>query len=305
VTPLLFMAAVAAGAGGVLAAAALAGDDEPATTIAAGTTTVPVAAGPALPAGYSPLGEGYGARVERVLLRPDAALITLSMAVDEDHDPAETMGHQGGQWALEFPDGTTVRSTGVVFDPVARGTATILFPPLEQDPAGAVLQLLMAAELHAASFTASAAGPLAALPTAGSLSVAMSPATFSLEGAGTLHLGSLFLEAGGGSLSWTVEGAGITAHVNPFVVLEGAATTVMLVPDDPFWDFRNRLLSDPPPSLALSGEVALGPLDPTTTDPGPGFTVTLSFVATWATTAGAEATIPIGDAVITEVGGLG
>jgi hypothetical protein len=306
VTPFLFIAAVAAGAGGVLAAAALTGAGEPpATTTAAATTTAPVPIGPALPAGYSPLGEGYGARVERVLLRPDAAFVTLSLAVDENHDPAETLGHQGGQWALEFPDGTTVRSTGVAFDPVARAAFTIAFPPLEQDPSGAVLQLLMSAELHSETFTAAAAGTMAVLPAEGAFGFSVNPSTFRLEGGGTLHLGSLFLEVGGGSLSWTLEGAGIAAHIDPSVVLEGAATTVMLLPNDPFWDFRNRMLSNPPPDLGLSGEVALQPLDLTTTDPGPDFTVTVSFVVTWATTTGAEAAIPIGNAVITEVGGLG
>ena len=220
----------------------------PATTIAATTTTTaPAPPGPALPAGYYPVGEGFGARVERVLVRPDAVFVSLTLAVDEEHDPADTTGHQGGQWLLEFPDGSSVRSSAVVFDPVARAAATIVFPAFDQDPALATLRLLSAQELHTASFSATVAGTVAALPAAGTLELTLQPATFALDGGGTLRLGTLSLAAGGGALDWTVEGAGITAHVSPGVALEGPNGTVLLILDDPFFEFRNRVLSDPAP----------------------------------------------------------
>jgi hypothetical protein len=299
---LVFMLAAGVGAGLTVAGAALAGGSAPAvTTTVPTTTTVAVALGPALPTGYYPIGEGFGARVERVLVRADAVFVSLSLAVDEDHDPADTTGHQGGQWQLEFPDGSTVRSAGVAFDPVARAAATIAFPAFDQDPTQATLHLLSAEELHTATYSSTVAGTVAALPATGTLELAPQPATFPLDGGGTLRLGTLSLEAGGGHLEWTVEGTGITAHVNPGVAMEGLNGTVMLVLDDPFFQFRNRTLSSPPPTLATSGTAALVPLDTTRQDPGAAFTVTLSFEVTWATPLAADATLPVAGAQVVDV----
>ena len=301
---LLFVAAAAAGAGLTVAGAALLGGEEtPATTIAASTTTTaPVPAGPALPAGYYPVGEGFGARVERVLVRPDAVFVSLTLAVDEEHDPAVTAGHQGGQWLLEFPDGSSVRSTTVLFDPVARAAATIVFPAFDEDPAAATLRLLSAQELHTASFSATVPGTVAALPAAGTLELVLQPATFALDGGGTVRLGTLELAAGAGALDWTVEGATITAHASLAIALEGPNGTVLLVMDDPFFDFRNRVLSDPPPALAAEGRAGLIPIDRTNLDPGAGFTVTVALEVTWATPLAADATLPLQGATIVEVG---
>jgi hypothetical protein len=248
------------------------------------------------------VGEGFGARVERVLVRPDAVFVSLTLAVDEEHDPAETIGHQGGQWLLEFPDGSSLRSTAVVFDPVARAAATIVFPAFDQDPAAATLRLLSAQELHTASFSATVPGTVAALPTAGTLALVLQPATFALEGAGTLRLGTLELAAGEGALDWTVEGAGITGHASLGIALEGPNGTVLLVMDDPFFDFRNRVLSEPPPALAAGGRADLIPIDRTSLDPGAGFTVTVALEVTWATPLAADATLPLQGATIIEVG---
>jgi hypothetical protein len=302
---LLFLAAAAAGAGLTVAGAALLGGEEPAATTIAGattSTTAPAPAGPALPAGYYPVGEGFGARVERVLVRPDAVFVSLTLTVDEEHDPAETIGHQGGRWLLEFPDGSSVGSTTVVFDPVARAAATIVFPAFDQDPAAATLRLLSAQELHTASFSATVPGTVAALPAAGTLELVLQPATFALDGSGTLRLGTLELAAGEGALDWTVEGAEITAHANLGIALEGPNGTVLLVMDDPFFDFRNRVLSDPPPALATEGRADLIPIDRTNLDPGAGFTVAVALEVTWATPLAADATLPLQGAEIVEVG---
>ena len=301
---LLFLAAAAAGAGLTVAGAALLGGEKtPATTIAAPTTTTaPAPAGPALPAGYYPVGEGFGARVERVLVRPDAVFVSLTLTVDEEHDPAETIGHQGGQWLLEFPDGSSVRSSTVVFDPVARAAATIVFPAFDQDPAAATLRLLSARELHTASFSATVPGTVAALPPAGTLELTLQPSTFALDGGGTLRLGTLELAVDGGALDWTVEDAAITADANLGIALEGPNGTVLLVMDDPFFDFRNRVLSDPPPALAADGRADLIPIDRTNLDPGAGFTVTVALEVTWATPLAADATLPLQGATIIEVG---
>jgi len=302
VAVLIFVLAAAAGAGLTVAGAALAGGGEPpATTAAPTTTTVAVASGPALPAGYYPVGEGFGARVERVLVRSDAVYVSLSLAVDEDHDPADTTGHQGGRWQLEFPDGSTVRSTAVVFDPVARAAATIVFPTFDQDPAQATLHLLSAEELHTATYSSTVAGTVAALPATGTLDLAPEPATFTLSGDGTLRLGTLSLTASGGTLDWTVEGTGITAHVTPSVVMEGPNGSVLLILDDPFFQFRNRTLSNPPPALATSGRAVLIPLDVSHQDPGADFTVTLSFEVTWATPLAADANLPLAGAQVVDV----
>ncbi len=300
---LVFLLAAGTGAGLTMAGAALAGGGEPATTTIAPTTTttVAVASGPALPAGYYPVGDGFGARVERVLVRADAVLVTLSMAVDEDHDPADTAGHQGGLWQLEFPDGSTVRSTAVVFDPVARAAATIVFPAFEQEPAQATLHLLSAQELHTATYSSTIAGTVAALPATGALDLAPDTAAFALDGGGTLRLGTLSLAASGGALDWTVEGAGITAQVTPSVVMEGPDGTVLLILDDPFFPFRNRTLSNPPPALAGGGRAALIPLDVALQDPGAGFTVTLNLQVTWATPLAADATLPLAGAQVVDV----
>jgi hypothetical protein len=300
---LLFLAAAAAGAGLTVAGAALLGGEETsATTVAATTTAAPLPAGPALPAGYYPVGEGFGARVERVLVRPDAVLVSLTLAVDEEHDPADTAGHQGGRWLLEFPDGSSVRSSTVVFDPVARAAATIVFPAFDQDPAAATLRLLSAQELHTASFSATVPGTVAALPPAGTLELTLQPAAFALDGDGTMRLGTLFLAADGGRLDWTVEGDGITAHLSPGVALEGPNGTVILIPEDPFFDFRNRVLSDPPPALAAAGRVNLRPVDLTNLDPGADFTVTVALQVIWATPLVADAALPLQGATIVEVG---
>jgi len=72
--------------------------------------------------------------------------------------------------------------------------------------------------------------------------------------------------------------------------------------DDPFFDFRNRVLSDPPPALAAAGRVNLRPVDLTSLDPGADFTVTVALNVTWATPAAADATLPLQGAAIVEVG---
>jgi hypothetical protein len=306
VAVLIFLLAAAAGAGLTAAGAALARGEEAATTTAAPTTTtIPVASGPALPAGYYPIGEGFGARVERVLIRADAAFVSLSLAVDEDHDPADTTGHQGGRWQLEFPDGSTVASTAVVFDPVARAAATIVFPTFEQDPARATLHLLSAQELHAATYSSTIAGTIAALPATGTLDLIPDATTFGLDGGGTLHLGTLSLAASGGTLDWTVEGTGITAHLTPAVALEGPNGSVLLILDDPFFELRNRTLSNPPPALATAGRSVLIPLDVTRQDPGADFTVTLNFAVTWATPLAADAALPLAGAQVVDLTAAG
>ena len=299
----IFLVAAALGAGLTVAGAALAGGDEPAATtiITTTTTTTAGASGPALPAGYYPVGEGFGARVERVLRRADAVLVTLSFAVDEEHDPTATIGHQGGQWQLEFPDGSTVRSTAVAFDPIARAAATIVFPFFPQDPAQATLHLLAAQELHTAVHSANVAGTIAALPATGTVDLAPGPATFALDGGGTLRLGTLSLTASGGALDWTVEGAGITAHVRPGVALEGPNGTVLFILDDPFFQFRNRVLSEPPPTLATAGPAPLVPLDVIRRDPGADFTVTVNFEVTWATPLPADAMLPLAGAEVVDL----
>jgi len=308
-TVLIFLAAAAVGAGLTVAGAALAGGKAappfsgPIDVVV--TTSAPVASGPALPAGYCPVGEGFGARVERVLVRPDIVLVSLTLAVDEAHDPAATAGHEGGQWVLEFPDGSSVRSSAVVFDPVARAAATIVFPAFDQDPTLATLRLLSAQELHTALFTATVAGTVAALPAEGTLELVLQPASFPLDGGGTLRLGPFALSAGGGTLDWTVDGEGITGHVNPGVALEGPNGMVMLVLDDPFFDDRNRVLSNPPPVLAAAGRATLIPLDVTRLDPGADFTVTVTLEVTWATPLAADAALPLEGAPIVEVGASG
>ena len=107
-----------------------------------------------------------------------------------------------------------------------------------------------------------------------------------------MRLGTLSLTASGGALDWTVEGAGITAHVRPGVALEGPNGTVLFILDDPFFQFRNRVLSEPPPTLATAGPAALVPLDVIRRDPGADFTVTVNFEVTWATPLPADATAP-------------
>jgi len=302
---LLFLAAAAAGAGLTVAGASLVrGEAAPATTAAA-TTTAPPPSGPALPVGYYPLGEGFGARVERILQRPDAVFVTLSLAVDEAQDPAATTGHQGGQWLLEFPDGTSVRSSGVAFDPVARGTATIAFPAFDHDLNGATLRLVAVEDLRTATFSATVAGTVAALPTEGTLRFALGPATFALDGGGTLRVGPLDLGPTGASLEWAVEGTGVAGHVDPAIVLEGPAATVVLIRNDPFSPYRNQVLSIPPPTLGASGRANLISLDPTHQDPGAGFTVAATFQVTWSISTPADAALPLDGAPIVAVGATG
>jgi hypothetical protein len=301
---LSFLAAAGLGAGATAGIAVLADGGPATTTTEATTTTGPAASGPALPAGYRALGDGFGARVERVLLRPDAAFVTISLAVDEEHDPAETGGLQGGHWQLEFPDGSSVRSTGVAFDPVARAAATIAFPPLDADPAGATLRLIESAVLHGETLSATVSGTVPALPAEGTLDLTLAPAAFTLDGGGTLSA-ALELGSSGGTLSWSLEGEKMAGHVTPAVVLEGPSATVLLVAVDPFFSFHNRMLSLPPPDLAAEGRVALTPLDVTHPDPGAGFTVTATFEVTWATWVPSDAELPLDGAVVEDLGGTG
>ncbi|MBN2112820.1 MAG: hypothetical protein JW785_01695 [Acidimicrobiia bacterium] len=298
----LFLAAALAGTGFTVLGYRLAASNEGGAAASAPTTaaTATTAAGPVLPAGYQPLGEGYGARVERILLRPDAAFVSLTFSVDAEHDPTETLGHQGGQWLLEFPDGTTLQSSAVVFDPVARAAATIAFPPFDSDPASATLRLVSVEEIHTAEFSAAGAGSEPALPEDGGMSLTLEPATFALEGGGTLRLGALTLERGAGALEWTVEGGGGKAYVNPTVTLEGT-TEVALILHDPFFDLRSRALSDPPPPLAAAGRAELIPLNPTVTDPGGLFRVTLRFEATWTTSSPAAAVFTLAGADVVDL----
>lgn len=298
---LILAVAAAAGAGLTVLVSSQADGAAPTTTTAATVTTLP---GPALPAGYRPVGEGYGARVERILQRSDGVFITISLAVDADHDPAKTASHQGGDWLLEFPDGTTVPSSSVVFDPVARAAATIVFPAVDRNPAEATLRLVAAAELHQASLTATVTGSVPALPVTGSLSLEPDPAAFDLQGAATLRLTALTLSAGRGSVEWTIEGGEVTAHVEPVLTLTGGAT-VHLARQDPFFGFRNRMLSIPPPPLAAAGRVELVPVYATSADPGIDFTVTAALEVTWATLAPAEAALPLEAVLLVDVRATG
>jgi hypothetical protein len=318
----IFLVAAAAGAGLTVAGAALAGGST-ATTVASTTTTTttaPIASGPALPPGYYPLGEGFGARVERVLMQPGATLVTISFALDEDHMPAEgtphlspaidgdsavTRGHQGGQWVLEFPDGDTVSSLGVSFDPIAPGTATITFPPSAHDPSLGVLRLVSAFELHTATFSVSVPGTLAALPPVGTMAVELAQTTFSLDDDGTLLVGSLSLGLADAYLEWSVEGDALTAHVSPLVTLESPTTAVSLILADPFAPFRNRIVSAPLPPLATAGRADLVALDPTHRDPGTDFTVTVDLLVEWGVTGPADATIPVAGAVVVDAADAG
>ena len=299
---LLFLAATAAGAGLTVAGASLVrGEAAPATAPSATTTSAATLSGPALPAGYYPLGEGFGARVERILQRPDAVFVTLSLAVDDEHDPAATTGHQGGQWLLEFPDGTSVRSSGVAFDPVARAAATIAFPPFDHDLEGATLRLVAIEGFHTATFSAAVAGTVAALPTEGTLRLALEPAGFALDGDGTLHVGPLDLGLTIAGLEWAVEGPGVAGHIDPAIVINGPGAIFRLIPSDPFSSHRERV-SIPPPTLGASGRVDLIPDNPPRHDPGLDFTVEATFQVTWSTSTPADAALPLDGAQIVTVG---
>ncbi|MDX1450785.1 MAG: hypothetical protein R3246_17175, partial [Acidimicrobiia bacterium] len=108
------------------------GDDEPAptsaaaptTTIAPTTTTAPPGA---LPPGYTQAGL-YGIRVERILVRSDAVLVTVSSVVPNSLDGALSSPFEGGRWALELADGTVLESTAQAVDATVPGFVTVRFP---------------------------------------------------------------------------------------------------------------------------------------------------------------------------------
>ena len=303
---LLFLAAAAAGAGLTVAGASLVGGEAaPATTTSATTTSAATPSGPALPAGYYPLGEGFGARVERILQRPDAVFVTLSLAVDDEHDPAATTGHQGGQWLLEFPDGTSVRSSGVAFDPVARAAATIAFPPSTTTWTEPPCAWWPSRTSTRRPFSATVAGTVAALPTEGTLRLALEPAGFALDGGGTLRVGPLDLGPTSAGLEWTVEGTGVAGFVDPELAIDGPGAIFSLIRNDPFSSYigtgccRSRRPLSPPPA----GRPHLPRSHPPR--PGPRLHRDGHLLVTWSTSTPADATLPLDGAQIVIVGAIG
>jgi len=108
------------------------------------------------------------------------------------------------------------------------------------------------------------------------------------------------LTPAGAELPWSVTGDAVTAAISPVAALEGADVTVLLVPEDPFAPFRNRMLSIPFPTLGTAGSIVLVPDQPTVRDPGADFTVTVFFEVTWGIiTAAAD---PTADAVLPVAG---
>ncbi|MDX1449580.1 MAG: hypothetical protein R3246_11020 [Acidimicrobiia bacterium] len=130
--PWIVAAVLAGGALAYLGYLAAGGGDEPAptsvatpTTTAAPTTTIAPAG--ALPPGYTQAGL-YGVRVERILLRTDTILVTVSSVVPNTLDGAVSSPFEGGRWALELADGSILESTAQAVDATVPGFVTVRFP---------------------------------------------------------------------------------------------------------------------------------------------------------------------------------
>jgi hypothetical protein len=283
------------------------------TTTELTTTTTTIATQPeaVLPTGYTPVGERLGMKVERILVRSDAVFVSLSTVVPNTLAPAESSGYQGGAWSLVLTDGRRVDSVGESTDVLAPGFVSVQFPADAYGAADiASLELVAVAQRASQDVDARTTEPFT-IPTDGStVTVPLTPTTFTLDAGVDLVFTDLQVSASGGSMSWSLTGTAGEAGALVYPYLEfddeaGAPEIPTVLTDNPtFGYFFAQWISTLPPRP--EGEILY---DPPGVGPNLTFTTDVALTAVfhatvgWAVYSPAAVDIPIGDdVVVTELG---
>lgn len=316
------VAGVVAGALALALGYLVGGDDEPA---AATTTTEPpstttnappsTTAIPAFPAGYTPIDDGRLAlRVERILARPDAVLVSVSSVVPSGVAGEESAGFQGGRWALDLADGRSITSNMESTAAASPGFVTIEFATDDYGVEDIVaLRITGIANRYSEELSSGSAGSFT-LPGDGSPNeVALTPDTFVLDAGVSLAITSFSLDLTTGALAWELQGSepDSLGAVGPELLLVEASTGTE-VPTVASGDFGGFVFNpgfsffeDVP--LSRQGEVAFEPFDPGSGAPGfasdTEYTADISLIVTWVVYSSVDTGIPIEDVPVAEVEG--
>jgi hypothetical protein len=312
-----FIAAMALGALVVFAGYSLARVGEPAATQDPTTTTTTTTTEPAdpeaarLPAGYVPVDERFGARVERVLARPDGLFVTISTVVVAGIDPSMSAPFPGGTWDLVLTDGTRSPSVEESTAGSTPGYTTIRFDPGDLDPEMlASIEYTGVAHHMFESLSATGAAPVM-LPADGSeVPVDLDGDGHRLGEGATLVLEDLVMSVDGGSMSWRLDGhGGSTATVGlwGWALVDGVEIARLDVRsgDDPFFiggfgffdgSITSRVARE-------GGELLIQVTDGSRLPDGVEATFEFHGDLIWVSYTPTSVTIPIGNAPVVVVGG--
>jgi hypothetical protein len=284
----------------------LAQPETPATTTVATTTTTiaqETGAPGELPEGYVAVGDRLGMRIERILQRSDGVFITVTTVVKNSLDPDTTTGFQGGVWTMVLADGRRITSTNESFDPLARGTVSIHFPPDGIVPEDIeTLELNGLADRLTTVIDDETVEPvlLGEDPT----DLALVDGGYDIDAGVVLSVDSFNLSTESGLLEWSVESDALAfASVVPELTLTDPAGTEILmttrVQTTGFRFFHPSVASTP---LTADGVDAFDPPNPGALDAGP-WTASLALQVTWATYDPILVNLPVDDVPIAVITG--
>jgi hypothetical protein len=276
-------------------------------TSVSGTTVPPADAAPptGLPAGYEPVDERLGMRVERILKREDGIFVTITTVTHNSLDPEETSGFQGGSWAMVLEDGTRIESTVDAMDALAQGVVTVVFPPGD-DATGDIAAIELTGLAHRTSLSLSATSDtIDALPEDGSdIALVLTPNRFDIDAGVSIVLDELTLSTTGGELTWTLDAeVPAAARLDPALRLlrtdetETAFTTRIQTSSQSFFH-----PSAPAPILGDGGISTFAPAEDGATAAAPGFAASVEMQVTWAVYTPVTATLPVDGAIVAVVG---
>ncbi len=265
------------------------------------TSTEPVVAPPAdidaFPPGYVAVNDRSAVRVERVLLRPDEAIVSMTVAVRRGLDPEATAGFWGGTWELLTGDGVAIPSEAEAFDPLAKGAFSVRFPGS-----------FTANDLEGIRLTGEALRTTMALET----SMADQPLPFAepesdrfdLDGSVDLVIDTIDLQLEGGLIEWRFEGDDrVRGSVLPTVSLWTPTTPSGfpgVMPVRHFSTIASVFGTTVPAPFPLRGDMLV--LDPTEiSEPGSINRIEIDWAVTWFNYIDADVEIALGDAPVVVV----
>lgn len=291
--------------GGYLVAA---DDPAPTTTTLAPTTTTTtaVATGPILPEGYLAVDERIGMRVERVLVRPEEVLVTVSSVVPAGLAPTETSGFPGGRWDLVLADGRRITSTDEGSDGLAQGFVSVRFPVTGLD-VGEIVGVELTGLGHRLSQVVSATVDGVVLPPDGAeVEVPLATTEFPLDDGVVLHIDRFAVSTTTGVLDWSLGGDDPDAvgSIAPQLALVADGDTHFSNPRVDTGQFRFFLSFLGLNPLVREGRAYFDPQTPagfSTTEAGA--TAALDIEVTWVVFESTRVTFDLEDALISTMEG--
>lgn len=280
-----------------------AGEGEEASAPQATTTSTaaPVAVPPTeidpFPPGYTAVNDRTAVRVERVLIRPEEAIVSMTVAVRRGLDADATAGFWGGTWELLTIDGGAVQSSTEAFDPLARGAFSVTFPGSFAEPDIAGIRLTGEALRNTATLETEIEGE--PLPFG-------EPATarFELDGNVGLIIDTIDLRLEGGVIEWHLEGdATVRGSVLPTVSVWTGTTPSGFPGTMPVRHFSSIASvfgsTVPAPFPVQADTLQLDP--PLVNDPGEIVRVRIDWAVTWFSYVDTDVEISVGDAAVVVV----